>query len=96
MNDDVVGYKRPPKRHQFQKGRSGNPRGRARGSRNFATLLRETADRRVRVTIDGKPTTMNFEELLLRKVVSKAAEGSCSTFGCCSATAFPRRTSRWS
>ena len=75
MNDDVVGYKRPPKRHQFQKGRSGNPRGRARGSRNFATLLRETADRRVRVTIDGKPTTMNFEELLLRKVVSKAAEG---------------------
>lgn len=27
-DDDRVGYKRPPKKNQFKKGQSGNPKGR--------------------------------------------------------------------
>lgn len=34
-----VGYRRPPRQTRFKKGRSGNPRGRPPGSRNFASLV---------------------------------------------------------
>jgi hypothetical protein len=37
----VVGYKKPPVETRFQPGRSGNPRGRPRGSKNHDTLLIE-------------------------------------------------------
>jgi hypothetical protein len=30
-----VGYCKPPRAHQWKRGQSGNPKGRARGSRNF-------------------------------------------------------------
>jgi hypothetical protein len=38
-----VGYGRPPKSGQFPQGKSGNPKGRPRGSKNFAAIvLRES------------------------------------------------------
>ena len=45
----AVGYRRPPKQHQFRSGQSGNRKGRPKGAKNTATLLREILDRRIEV-----------------------------------------------
>ena len=35
-----VGYKKPPIENQFKEGKSGNPKGRPLGSKNFSTILK--------------------------------------------------------
>lgn len=34
MPPEKIGYKKPPKKSQFKKGKSGNPKGRPKGSKN--------------------------------------------------------------
>ncbi len=42
MSDDYdVGYGKPPRRSQFEKGVSGNAKGRPRSTRNFLSDLRD-------------------------------------------------------
>lgn len=51
-NDDSqyeVGYGKPPKHGQFAPGTSGNPKGRPRGSKNFASIVLKESQQRVLV-----------------------------------------------
>ena len=53
--DFEVGYGKPPRHTRFKTGRSGNPRGRRKGQRNLAAVLREVLRQTVKVKRGEKP-----------------------------------------
>jgi hypothetical protein len=73
--DYGVGYRKPPRNSRFQRGRSGNPKGRPKGVSNFKTDLRATLEAAVRVTQDGKPRKKSTQEAMLLRLREKALGG---------------------
>ena len=72
---------RTRKGHLFQKGRSGNPAGRRRGSRNRATLAAE-------ILLEGEA------EALTRRAIELALEGDTTALKLCLERIVPQRKSR--
>lgn len=71
-----IGYGKPPKATQFKVGQSGNPKGRPKGSMNAATLMQQIMAEPVSVVEKGgREKTMPMLEVLLRRMVNKAATG---------------------
>lgn len=70
-----VGYKNPPVERRFKPGQSGNPAGRPKGRRNFATLARRLLDGDIEVSIAGKKRKMSRIEALLIGLLNKAIAG---------------------
>jgi ribosomal protein S25 len=76
--DDVgytVGYCKPPKQSQFKKGKSGNDKGRRKGSKNVATVLHNELNQRVAITEYGKHRTITKLEATIKQMINKAAAG---------------------
>lgn len=74
-DDDEVGYGKPPKENQFQKGRSGNPSGRPKGSKNFNTELALELNSRIPVTEKGKRKSLTKRKVIAKQVVGAAIGG---------------------
>jgi len=74
-NSDKIGYGKPPKHTQFVKGKSGNPKGRPKGSQNLATLLQKITRQRVTVTENGRSREISKAEAILVQMVNKALRG---------------------
>jgi len=70
-----IGYKKPPKKHQFKPGQSGNPKGRAKGARNIWTILQEEARIVVAFSENGKPTRASKQQLAIKSAMNKAVKG---------------------
>src|SRR5262249_22220412 len=70
-----VGYRKPPRHTQFQKGQSGNPGGRPRRSpgRRLDDLARYEAYRTTVVMEDGHATPMPAIQAVLRRQLECAA-----------------------
>src|SRR6187200_2202164 len=74
-NDDTVGYKRPPKQHQFRRGQSGNPAGKPKGARSFKSDLRDELNELVPIT-EGGQEKVSKQRLLIKGLVASAIGGN--------------------
>jgi hypothetical protein len=70
-----VGYCKPPVQTQFKKGKSGNPKGRSKGSKNISTLLENAGQKLVTISDDGRTRRITMQDLIVRGLVTKAAKG---------------------
>ena len=75
---DTVGYKNPPKDTQFKPGRSGNPSGRPKGSRNLRTDLMEELAAKIVVTEGGQQRTISKQQALVKAMMAKGMKGDTS------------------
>ena len=70
-----VGYGRPPAKHRFPKGVSGNPKGRTKGTQNFATLFMKAMTKSVTITENGKRKKISKLEAAVTQLANDAARG---------------------
>lgn len=73
--DFAVGFGKPPAKSQFQPGRSGNPKGRPRGSKNLSTVIEKELNDRVPITENGRERRLSKGEVAIKQLVNKAAGG---------------------
>lgn len=78
MSDYKIGYKKPPKHTQFQKGQSGNPKGRPKGVKNIATDIKEELEEFVTITEGGQSFQVTKQRALIKSLLVKATQGNVS------------------
>lgn len=86
MSDYEIGYGKTPKHTRFTKGRSGNPAGRPRGSKNkkkafgglteVEQMVLDEVHRYYPVQEDGRTVYMSLMQIIIRSAGARAAKGS--------------------
>jgi hypothetical protein len=70
-----AGYGKPPKHAQFKRGKSGNPSGRPKGSRNFRSDLRDELNAVIAVEDRGRAVEITKQRAIVKSFVAKAIDG---------------------
>ena len=79
MSEEEKGYGKPPKKHQFKKGVSGNPRGRPKGKKSFTALFKQLENEKITVQINGKTEKLTIEQAILKRVMIDSVVGKSSS-----------------
>lgn len=69
------GYKNPPKHSRFQKGCSGSPAGRPKGSKNTLKLLDAVLEQKIKIQQEGKTISITKKQAMLMQLVNAAVKG---------------------
>ncbi|QDY99434.1 hypothetical protein FQ775_03055 [Nitratireductor mangrovi] len=70
-----VGYGKPPKSTRFTKGRSGNPKGRPKGSKSAKSLLEQALSAPVTINEGGATRVIEQRMALFKSLVARAIKG---------------------
>ena len=73
--DYEVGYKKPPSRSRFRKGRSGNPKGRPKATKNLKTDLMEELRERISLREGETRKRVSKQRALVKSLTAKAIKG---------------------
>ncbi len=73
--DYDVGYGKPPKSTRWKKRQSGNPSGRAKGSRGIKTDLHAELVSRMDIKMNGQRVSGTKQQLMLKTLSTRAAAG---------------------
>ena len=76
-----VGYGKPPKEHQFKPGQSGNPKGRPRGAKSSAAIVRELMLRKIEVRERGVIRNVSMFEAMLLRIFENGLKGDPKAAG---------------
>lgn len=74
-NEYEIGYGKPPETTRFKTGKSGNPKGRPKGSKNTYKMLDEILSQKIEVVENGKPVKISKKAAALTQLVNKAVKG---------------------
>jgi hypothetical protein len=71
----AVGYGRPPVHSRFKPGKSGNPKGRAKQSRNMRTIVQQVLNEDMQIREGGRVRRMSAIEALVRTTLTRSFKG---------------------
>jgi len=74
-NRNKVGYGRPPVHTRFQPGKSGNPSGSRKKSKDLNARLKKAAEEKVEVQEGGRKRKVKKIDLAMTQMMNKAAQG---------------------
>jgi hypothetical protein len=81
MSDDngeaeyEVGYGKPPRHTRFQKGRSGNPSGKRKGTESMKAVVLQVLDQRIPVRRNGKISRLTNRKAIILRELQLAQQG---------------------
>jgi hypothetical protein len=70
-----MGKGKPPKQHQFAKGKSGNPGGKKKETLNLKTILMTIAESPIEITENGRKVKVQMAEKLILRHFQEALRG---------------------